>query len=100
MPGLHLLQKPGSDEPPHHRSTPVKSDEAGRNLFCQTPDVRLTKIVHQKTSDGNLCADIDKYANRAKDQIRMIPNGVVHLFADLLLSVRNFRQFETADRDG
>src|SRR5580692_2882689 len=49
-----------------HRTAPVKRDETGRHLVCQAANFRLCEVVHQKASDGNLVADVDKNADRAE----------------------------------
>ena len=85
------MQQPRSDETPDHGSAPIKGNEAGRNLLGQAADLRLAEIVHQKASDSNLGTDIDKDADRAKNQVGVAPNGVIHLFADFVLGVRDFR---------
>ena len=87
MPGFHPLQYRRSNEPPDHGSAPVKGDEPGRNFFSQAADLRLAEIIHQKTPDRNLGPDIYENGNRAKDQVRMPPDGVVYLLADAALRV-------------
>ncbi len=95
----HFLQKRGTDEATNHRAAPVESDEAGRNFFRQAANLRLAEVVHQKTSNRNLAADVDENADRAKNQARVLPDRVVHLLADFVLSMLDRRQLETADRD-
>src|SRR5712671_3034537 len=63
----HLLQESGTNETSNHGAAPVKGNKAGRNLFRESPNLRLGKVVHQETSDGNLSAHVNKNADRAKD---------------------------------
>ena len=98
-PRASLFQKRGPDEAPNHRAAPVEGDEAGRNFFRQAADFRLGEVVHQKTPDRNLAADINKNADRPENQIRMLPDRIVYFFANFVLSVLDRRQLETADRD-
>src|SRR4029077_17925896 len=98
-PGADLLQKSGTDETSDHCPTPVEGHEAGRYLFGKSANLRLAEVVDQEASDGDLGPDVNKDADRAKDQIRMLPDGVIHFFANPVLRMFDLRQFETGNRD-
>ena len=97
---FHFLQQGRTDEASHHGSSPVERDEAGSDFFSEATDFRLSEIIDQETSDRNLRTYINKDRDRTKDQVGMLPDGIVHLLPDFVLGVLDLRQLESADGHG
>ena len=81
------MQQGGTDEAPHHGPAPVERDEAGSHFFGEAADFGLSEVIDQETSNRNLGANINEDRDCAKDQVGMLPDGVIHLLADFVLGV-------------
>src|SRR4029077_5567785 len=96
---FHLLQERRTDEPSDHSPPPKEGNETGCHFFRQASNFGLAEVVDEEAADRNLGADIDENPDGSKDQVGMIPDAVVDLFTQLMLSMWDFWQLETANRN-
>ena len=70
-----LLQDGRADEAANHGAAPVEGNEPGCDLFRHVRDVRFVEILHKKTADRNLAANVGKNPYRRQDKLRVFDDG-------------------------
>src|SRR5207245_9954018 len=78
MPGLDPLQQPHPEETSDHGSAPVERNKTCCGFGGEARNLGRTEIIYQKTSDGHFGAHIGENPQRAKEEIRMFPDGIVN----------------------
>ena len=92
-------QQSGAEETTYHRATPIERHKPGGRLGREMGDIRLTQVIHEETSDGNLCAHVGEDGNGAQDEVRMFPDGIICLGTALEGSSVDLRQLKAANQN-